>query len=75
MTYQNPRTRATAPNPSSHINGHRACFAHAAAIDAHPKSRWALDDPDFSDRKPSDDVPLARDFVAWLERSGVEATR
>ena len=28
-------------------------FARGLALDAHPKSRWALDEPDCQDRAPS----------------------
>ena len=47
-----------------------AVYAEFRARDAR-----ALDYDGFSDREPNADIPLAKDFVAWLERLGVEATK
>ena len=74
MTYQNPRTRATAPNPSSLSNSHRASFARQAAIDAFgPKAAHCLNHSSFVDRDPdevfhdADEVIEGREAIArWL---------
>jgi hypothetical protein len=54
-------------------NANSASFARQATLDAHPKSRWALDDPDFEDRSPSEKPSLADEFLARLKLLGIEA--
>ena len=64
MTYQNPRTRATALSLSSLSNSHRDSFASQAAIDAFgPKAVHHLNGSDFSDRDPDDALHDADEVV------------
>ena len=68
MTYQNPRTRATAPNLSSLSNSHRATFARQAAIAAFgPRAAYHLDGEAFADRGPHDAVQDADEIVDGRE--------
>ena len=68
MTYQNPRTRATAPSPSSPSNSHRASFARQATIEAFgPKAVHHLIGPDLADRKPGDDLQDADEIIEGRE--------
>ena len=44
--------RSSRPNFPTTPSKRRAGFARGLALDAHRKSSWALDDPDFEDRRP-----------------------
>ena len=76
MTYQNPRTRATAPSPSSPSNSHRASFARQAAIDAFgPRAVHHLTDEVFVDREPAgaDDFVDGHDAIIRLLKSVINS--
>ena len=44
--------RASQPNSPTISEKTRTGFARRLALDAHRKSAWALDNPDFEDRRP-----------------------
>ncbi len=55
-------------------NATREIFAREAALEAFShRARWALDDPDFEDRSPSEKPSLADEFLARLKLLGIEA--
>ncbi len=49
--------------PTQKPSNCRDAFARGFALNAHPKSRWALDDPDFQDRR-ADQAPRQLGDVA-----------